>query len=115
MVINGATGLVHRMPWAGLALGPGAWAISTQANYAFAPWACSLHVNAVPYIALLLVLISFSGAAVSAMTWFRSEPYESDGHPHQLLAGVGTCAGILFGLVILMQGAAGLIVDPCLR
>jgi hypothetical protein len=103
------------MPWAGLALGPGSWAISTQANYAFAPWACSLHVNAVPYIALLLVLISFAGAAVSAMRWFQSEPYESDGHPHQLLAGIGMCAGLLFGLVILMQGAAGLIVGPCLR
>ena len=61
MVVRATRGFVHRVPWAGLALGPGAWAVSTQVDYAFAPWACSLHFNAVPYIALLLVLMSVLG------------------------------------------------------
>jgi hypothetical protein len=74
-----------------------------------------LHFNAVPYLAALLMFISFAGAGISALTWSRADSYSADGHSHQLLAGIGICSGILFGLVILMQGAAGLIVDPCLR
>jgi hypothetical protein len=115
MGMNAARGFGYRPPWAGLALGPGAWAISTQVNYTFAPWACSLHLNAVPYVALFLALLSLAGAGVSALTWFRTQPYDTDGRAHKLLAGVGVCSGVLFGLVILMQGAAAVIVDPCLR
>jgi len=32
-----------------------------------------------------------------------------------LLCGIGVAAGVLFAMVVAMQGIAGLILDPCLR
>ena len=40
---------------------------------------------------------------------------EQDGHPRHLLSGIGVAAGVLFAIVITMQGIAGLILSPCLR
>jgi hypothetical protein len=40
---------------------------------------------------------------------------EQDGHPRHLLSGIGVAAGVLFALVILMQGLGGMFLGPCLR
>jgi len=40
---------------------------------------------------------------------------EQDGHPRQLLSGIGVAAGVLFAIVIALQGVAGLLLEPCVR
>ncbi len=112
--------IARGVSWAGLALGPTAWALSTQANYSWAAWACRLQLNIVPLVALALALISFAGAFLSWFAWARPRGAdgtiaEQDRHPRNFLSGLGVGSGVLFGLVVLLQGAAALIIDPCLR
>jgi hypothetical protein len=111
--------LTHGKSWAGLALGPGCWALDTQLNYSLVQWSCSAGWNPLPAIAAVLALVSFAGALSSWFAWRRHDgptPVpEQDGHSRQFLSGIGVGAGVLFGLVIAMQCIAALIVDPCLR
>jgi len=105
--------------WAGLAAGPTCWAISTQLNYAMVHWACAHRPNVIPAIAAVLVVISLAGALWSWLAWGRYEGPglhipEQDGHPHDLLCGLGVAAGVLFAMVVAMQGIAGLLLDPCM-
>jgi hypothetical protein len=106
-------------PWAGLALGPTAWALDTQINYSLVGWACSKGSNPVTAIAAALALISIAGAASSFGAWERNAVSKSDpaadGRPRHLLAGIGTASGVLFAIVIAMQGLAGLVLEPCVR
>ena len=111
---------LHGRSWAGLAAGPACWAVDTQLNYALVPWFCGGGLNIVPVIAGVLVVFSLAGALWSWLAWERHEGLgmhipEQDGHPRHLLCGIGVAAGVLFALVIAMQGIAGLILDPCLR
>jgi hypothetical protein len=110
----------HGAPWAGLAAGPACWALDTQLNYALVPWACKHGWNGVPLIAAVLVVISLLGALSSWLAWRRYEGPgtaipEQDGHPRNLLSGIGVAAGVLFAIVIALQGLAGLVLEPCLR
>jgi hypothetical protein len=107
--------------WSGLAVGPAAWALDTQLNYALVDWACGAGSNPVPTISAVLALISLCGAASSFISWQRHEgrttleSYQHDGDPVQLLSGIGVAAGLLFAVVIALQGFAGLLLEPCLR
>lgn len=104
--------------WGGLLTGPLAWAISTQLNYALVPWECSHHVALIPFAALLLALLAAAGGALSwracgaggaAFKPAREERTE------RFVATLGIMAASLFGLVIVMQGAASLILGSCTR
>jgi hypothetical protein len=107
-------------PWAGLALGPGAWGLSTQLNYALVPWTCGHGTNVVAPIAGVLAIVAFVGAFASWRAWQELptrgsiEAPESQ-QPHRLLAGIGIALGGLFGLVVVMQGLASLMVSECAR
>jgi hypothetical protein len=106
--------------WAGLALGPTAWAISTQANYALAAWVCAHRLQVVPLLAAGLALVSCGGALLSWRAWRHAggpqqQALGSGGGPHHFVAGLGVLAGLLFALIILAQGAAGLLLDGCER
>jgi hypothetical protein len=99
--------------WAGLATGPGAWAVSTQLNYSLAPWQQSHHVQATPFTAAALALAALLGAVLSWIAlrkWRDWSPAESGGDPPHLLAGIGLLSGVLFAVVIALQGAAPLII-----
>ncbi len=107
-----------RMSWAGLWLGPAAWAINQQTNYALAPTACD-RAFASTVIAAVLALVALVGGIVSlraarmplATEWTDT----SGGLPHQFVAWVGAGAALVFALAILNQLIATLIVDGCLR
>ena len=110
--------VLRGISWAGLAAGPTAWAIDTQLNYALVPWACSNGRNIVPAIAGALALASLCGALSSWLAWRRHDGVhipEQDGHPRHLLSGIGVAAGVLFAIVIALQGAAAVMISPCLR
>lgn len=107
-------------PWAGLLTGAGAWAINQQLNYTLAPWMCGAGFRAVPWISLACALLALAGGAVSARCWLgrgdsARKVIEDDGLPSLFLAGIGMSAALLFTLVILLQGAAGLVLTGCER
>jgi hypothetical protein len=106
--------------WAGLALGPACWALNTQINYALVNWECSGGKNRLGVIAAVLAVVSLAGALSSWVAWRRYDAsgvplLEEDGHPYRLLSAIGVASGILFAIVIVMQGIAGIFLEPCLR
>ena len=112
---------LSRAPWAGLWGGPCAWAVSTQLNYAITPWVCAHKIPLVPIFALVLAAIALTGAFLSWRAWnspaadateVRAGILEA---PRQLLAVGGVLVGAFFALVILVHGAAGLVLNGCER
>lgn len=106
--------------WAGLAAGPAALAIGVEGNYAIVRWTCTSGVHLVPILASILVLLSLAGAFVSWRAWKRLphdtslDDSKSD-QPKRLMAAAGVFLGVLFAMVVAVQGAAGLILDGCAR
>jgi hypothetical protein len=119
-VKHGLHTLRNGIDWAGLAVGPSAWALSTQGNYSLASWVCHWHVNAVPPIALLLIIAALAGSALSWRAWRNSNAggeilIEQNGRPRAFLALMSALLAVLFAAVIAMQGVAGLILTGCER
>jgi hypothetical protein len=112
-------GVWHRgLPSAGLISGPLAWGISTQLNYALAPFACSSGLPLIEIVATALVAFSLVGTLFSWQAWRRlhdgMDVNAPNSHaPHLMIAVLGIAAGLLFGLVVAMQGTAALFLDGC--
>lgn len=98
--------------WCGLILGPAAWLASTQVNFALASWQCAHRLYPIPWVALLLALITMAGGLVSFSFWRRQEGPEAS---LTFAASVATLLSALLMLVILIQGFAGLIFTGCER
>jgi hypothetical protein len=107
MTLTARTFLV---PWAGLASGPAAWAISTQLNYALAPWACA-HTNIIPLLGAILALLALLGGFIS----WRARDIQASYKPStsMFLASLSAAIAVLFAAVIVTQGAAGLVFSGC--
>ena len=108
------------LPSAGLYAGPVAWFISTQGNYALTPWMCANKIPVVPMLAVLLVALSLFGGFLSwrafAMARFAPPHDEtSAGRPHRFVAVIGIMMAVLFALVIMVQGIAGVVFTGCER
>ncbi len=114
-------GNAHRIPlyWAGVALGPGAWAINLQTGYAMTPHACARPTLATIVLSVAMAIIAASGTLISlgsvrsdaAAEWAEAQ----GGGPRNFVAWLGVGSGVIFALVILNQLAAALMIDPCLR
>jgi hypothetical protein len=93
----------------GLTAGPLAWAVNTQLNYALTDWQCIHNANATLPAAAVLALLALGGVALSARA-LQGEPGSS-----RLLSVIGIGLGLLSAAVILAQGAASVVIDPCAR
>lgn len=102
----------HFSAWAGLITGTVAWAVSTQLNFALASWQCVNRVYPIPWIALLLALVSLAGGLISVQYRRRADPSETS---LRFAALVSVLTSLLFMLIILLQGFAGLIFTGCER
>ena len=105
--------------WAGLALGPLAWALSTQLNYILPSWQCGRHAYPVPWIALILAILSVAGAWLSFLAFRNMEVSPADlprkPRTERFVSLVGAGSGALFALGILLQGFAGIVFIGCER
>src|SRR3954453_3189008 len=104
--------------WDGLLLGPAAWAVSTQLNYALVPWQCAQGIAITPFIAMTLALLSLLGGALSWRARHQgSASLKPKRAPHTgtFVPTLSLLAAVLFALVIVMQGAAALILYGCVR
>ncbi|QFU17504.1 hypothetical protein [Microvirga thermotolerans] len=108
------------IPSAGIFIGPTAWLLNTQINYALVPWICAHKVGLVPLVACIMALVSLLGGFLSWRAFDRSSimpraDSAGAGRPHRFTAIVGIAMAALFALVILVQGAAGVILHGCER
>jgi hypothetical protein len=105
--------------WAGVALGPAAWAVSTQTLYTISAKACTKSFPATIILAAILVIVAAAGTVVSLRAIRRDAAAEwadaQGGRARNFMAWLGVGAGILFALVIANQLAAALMISPCLR
>jgi hypothetical protein len=104
--------------WAGLASGPGAWALSTQIQYAATPMSCAHGTTLHIVLSIILAMCSLLGGGLSYAAYrsIRTETAPSlQRAPRLFVATVSMLAAGLFALGILLQGAAGLFLSGCQR
>jgi hypothetical protein len=105
-------------PSAGIFLAPAAWAVNTQLNYAIVPWVCAHGSNIVPAIAIVSALAALASGVPSWRAWSAGQGASEGLHgrrPRRFVAGLGVLLALLFSTVILLQGAAGLVLQGCER
>ena len=102
------TNLAKISAWSGLVIGPAAWAVSTQLNFALASWACRKGAHPIPVVALVLAIIALMGAFTSA----RARPAEGS---LKFMAAIGALLSVLTAVIILLHGTAALILSACER
>ncbi|WP_018261593.1 hypothetical protein [Methylobacterium sp. WSM2598] len=125
--------LTRGLPSAGIFAGPAAWLVSTQANYALAPWSCAHRFPVITLLAAVLVAVSLAGSFSSwcAYRWSpeadettvpapdgsRAASLDSPegGRPHRLIAAIGVLVSLLFAVVVALHGVAGLVFSGCER
>jgi hypothetical protein len=104
--------------WAGLASGPGAWALSTQIQYAATPLSCAYGVTLHVVLSVILATCGLFGGGLSYAAYrdLKTETVPSlQRAPRMLVATLSMIAAGLFALGILLQGAAGLFLTGCQR
>lgn len=106
------------LSWAGIFAGPFAWAVSFQTNYALVPWQRANKINLVPWLSAAGVVVALLGGFLSyrALTTpgHGTEPPATE-RTRRFLAGVGLGIAILAAMIMILQGAAGLVFDGCER
>jgi hypothetical protein len=114
-----ADGHSRLLYWAGVALGPIAWAINLQGVYVIEHFSCEKTRTSGAIVSAILAIVSLAGALISARAVRRSaEAGWTDargGGPRTFMAWLGVGSGVLFALVIANQLAASLMISPCLR
>lgn len=104
------------IPWAGLAAGPAAWAVSFELNYSIAHWQCAANSHPAPWFSLIGIVVALTGAFLSWRAWGNHDhglgpPMAA--HARRFLAGASLGVSALFALVILLQLMAGLVFGGC--
>ena len=105
--------------WAGIFLGPFVWFLSFGANFALAPWACTLQWKPALYVISVVALAISAGSALLAWSEWqrigRDLPGEGGGAiPRaRYMALSGVLISSMSFLVILAQGVAEIILGPC--
>lgn len=103
------------VPWAGLA-GPFAWAVQTELGLALSGRTCGYKTNVILMLAAACMIAALSGAWISWRAGRTPRLIEgTQGNPRRFIAGISAALGLLFAIVILMQGIASLFLSGCVR
>jgi hypothetical protein len=84
-------------------------------NYVLAPWECAHRAGVVPWFALVLALVALAGGLLSWRAWQRPDSASRPPRTERFIATVSLAMAILFALIILLQGTAGLVFNGCER
>jgi len=108
------------IPSAGIFVGPIAWLLNEQLNYALVPWICAHQVQLVPIVAFAAAVVSVAGGLLSWRAYRLSpitpEPDSTGaGRPHRFTALMGIAIAALFTAIIILHGVAGLMFHGCER
>jgi hypothetical protein len=105
----------HWRAWAGLIAAPAGWALHQQAGSALNYADCGTgDGSTVAMIGAATLLLALAGG------WLSWSVYRADsGTPelpvHRFIAAIGVMSAALFGLTIVVQITAGLILPSCFR
>jgi hypothetical protein len=108
--------LVDMRPCIGLIAGPVLWAVSTQLGLVW-PW---LECGSGHGIAALTSFVFACIAGATALVSWRSRALDRTGlmsYPRStpFMAGLGSFTCAIFAFVLMLQGAADLVLDACQR
>jgi hypothetical protein len=106
--------------WIGLAGPPILWLINFQISYALVPWCCShghrwwIHLSNALFL-LLTIACGVVGWRDHSQTSADLEAKRVGGiaGARRLMIMMGIAGCVLFSLIILLQGIAGFVIDPC--
>jgi hypothetical protein len=105
--------------WAGLVAAPLAWALHHQVggDLNFAGCARGGGQGTLVAIGLIALAVAAAATALSLGAWRRAPEPDEDGRTplRRFVPALGVMAGGLFGLTILVQILAALILPPCFR
>jgi len=104
--------------WAGLIVGPVAWALHHQGGSNFNYADCRAWDGTAVVLTGVLALAAVLGAGgLSLSAWRRGGGAAGASHdpPGRFVAGLSLMSAALFALTILIQMAAGLLVPACMR
>lgn len=106
--------------WVGMLTGPLAFLTNLQIGYSLADFVCAgkvshvwLHI--VPWSLALITVLSFISALKSSTSLESSLGSERKQERRKFMRHVGLISSALFTLLIIMQWAATLYIDPCAK
>jgi hypothetical protein len=102
--------------YAGLTLGPIAWACSTQLGQILPYVDCRSRLPSLAIVTFFLALLSLAG---SLLSWRCPTPpahaSPSDRETRDFMQQLSVLAGLLFSFALLLQGTASLVLNGCER
>jgi hypothetical protein len=106
--------------WLGILIGPVAWLIQFQINYALVHVECRHHTKLALHIVSVFFLLAVIGAGVVSKNYFRKTEAETSSSSSEafsarrhFMAALGITTSALFALLIIAQAIASFILDPC--
>jgi hypothetical protein len=105
--------------WAGILLGPLAWALSMGTNFALAPWACVWGWKTMLYVVTIVALVICAGSAALSWREWRHLGREMPGEAYgavprgRLMAFSGVILSAMAALIIIAQGIPQIMLGAC--
>lgn len=99
------------MAWAGLVIGPAAWAVNMQLGLILPHTECGDGFRYSTLTTLLGAGLATLGAGLS----YRASSFRGGSGPHGFLGSAGTLAGLIFAFALLIQTASTLVLTGCER
>jgi hypothetical protein len=108
------------MLWIGLLLGPSAWFLQLEMNYALVPWVCASGHKSVLIIVSVLCLLLTVAAGLLSLTSLKiisssKTPTVGSIARALFMARLGILMSSLFALVIIAQSIPNFILSPCAK
>jgi hypothetical protein len=108
------------MLWIGLLLGPAAWFLQLEINYALVPWVCTSGNKSVLTIVSILCLLLTAAAGLLSVTSLKivsssKTPTVGSIARALFMARLGILMNSLFALVIIAQTIPNFILSPCAK
>ena len=108
----------QRRPLGGIGIRRRGRRVQHAGGYSLVSANCGEATRIVVFTAMITLALAVVGGLLSAPAWFaRSAPGIDEtperAAPRGMIAGVSVLAALLFSLVIVLQGAAGLILQGC--